>query len=178
MFAKNFIKAFHISLYQTFIGNNHLQDTTTQAMTEVALGLSMAFFALLVLALISISLPSNNDTLSNQTSDIPQDKLLQLHSSQNPKADAGSGKSQTQMLILYWKGQYFNIQKEPVQLASILGSLEKASNNRDLVVAVSASTDLHQLLNIQSAFAQRDIKLTKLSAEWEAAFEQDSLNKK
>lgn len=155
-----------------------MQDTTTQAMTEVALGLSMAFFALLVLALISISLPSNTDTSPHQTSDIPQDRLLQLHSSQNLKDDAGLGKSQTQMLILYWKGQYYNLQKEPVELASIFSSLEKASKNRDLVLAVSASTDLHQLLNIQASFAQRDIKLTKLSAEWEAAFEQGSLSRK
>jgi hypothetical protein len=34
------------------------QDTSTQAMTEVALGLSMAFFALLILALVSMGVPS------------------------------------------------------------------------------------------------------------------------
>lgn len=34
-----------------------MQDTTSSAMTEVALGLSMAFFALLIVALLSMSIP-------------------------------------------------------------------------------------------------------------------------
>lgn len=37
-------------------------DTSTQAMTEVALGLSMAFFCLLILALFSIGLPNQSQT--------------------------------------------------------------------------------------------------------------------
>jgi hypothetical protein len=34
-----------------------MQDTTSSAMTEVALGLSMAFFTLLIVALLSMSVP-------------------------------------------------------------------------------------------------------------------------
>ena len=41
---------------------NH--DTSTQAMTEVALGLSMAFFSLLILALFSIGLPEQAPKIS------------------------------------------------------------------------------------------------------------------
>lgn len=39
-------------------------DTSTQAMTEVALGLSMAFFCLLILALFSIGLPEQAPNIS------------------------------------------------------------------------------------------------------------------
>jgi len=55
-----------------------MQDTTTNAMTEVALGLSMAFFSLLIVTLLSMSVAKDNS--ANTT---PENLLTEIKKQQS-----------------------------------------------------------------------------------------------
>lgn len=142
-----------------------MQDTSTQAMTEVALGLSMAFFALMILALISVSLPSDiDDSALAAAPQIPSEQQIKFELSQETPANTRTANaiSQKQIIVLYWQGQYFDLEHKKVNTQTI-------DKNTPLIVAVSQTSNLNELIAIQAAFVGHDIRLTKLSSEWEAA---------
>ena len=144
-----------------------MQDTATQAMTEVALGLSMAFFALLILALISVSLPTEAELQSTSankidTEYVPSNKQITLNSNQTDAVfndKKAANKAQKQTIILYWQGQFFDVNKQAFNPQSL-------SPQQAVIVAVSAQSNLQELLTIQEVFAQQDVKLTSLTKEW------------
>jgi hypothetical protein len=146
-----------------------MQDTATQAMTEVALGLSMAFFALLILALISVSLPNNADSSELKAQPfVPIDQQIALGAGDQKSTtnnDSGDAQRQAQTIILYWEGQYFDLQHQAIDIKTM--SNLKHEKQAVLIVAVPAACSLDELLAIQSVFDGHDIKLTKLSSEWQ-----------
>ncbi|MFT6267827.1 MAG: hypothetical protein ACJAVV_000626 [Alphaproteobacteria bacterium] len=153
-----------------------MQDTSTQAMTEVALGLSMAFFALLIIALMSVALPSQiqansvsklNETsanidLSNQIELSLQETTQNKQSDNRQKSNKADASEQQQTILLFWGGQFFNTQQQLVSISEI-----RLSN--DLVVAVSPQIPFNQLIDIQKQFVDKQMRLTTLSQEWQNA---------
>ena len=146
-----------------------VQDTSTQAMTEVALGLSMAFFALLIIALMSVTLPtsvdSNKQALNSKQSeavDITEQVSLSIQETQNELGNAASLPSSNELVLLYWGGQFFDTQQQIV-------NIEKVMDRENVIVAVNPQIPFNQLISIQTQFAGKTLRLTKLSEQWQLA---------
>jgi hypothetical protein len=153
----------------------NMQDTSTQAMTEVALGLSMAFFALLIIALISVALPSEQslEDSSQQSENVDQRNHLDISeqlslsiSDAKKSADDSNKKNEAAQpqptILLYWQGQFFDTEQQVISLSQML-------NNNDFVVAVSPQIPFSQLINVQKEFAGKQMRLTTLTQQWQTA---------
>lgn len=159
---------------QTSADVNVFQDTSTQAMTEVALGLSMAFFALLVIALISVTLPADeksqsvNDTSMADQQEISlaqaQDKVDKKDAAPADKSDNSTANEQQAVIILFWEGQYFDIQHKLLSIQQVKSIQRNAQDN--FVIAVNPDISFSELLLIQERFAGVEMRLTQLNDEW------------
>lgn len=156
-----------------------MQDTATQAMTEVALGLSMAFFALLILALISIGVPAqsnsqalSNDILTAEKIAINDNKVDAKKSSSQTKASADSAANKH--IVLFWQHQYYDLNMHILDVSSLVNEVSensaKSQQAADIIVAVPANTSLKSLLSVQASFKPHNIQVTQLTPSWEHAF--------
>ena len=160
---------------------NQLQDTSTQALTEVALGLSMAFFALLIIALFSMTLPSQvsderkqgheNTPLYKQ--DFSYEVLIAANANkqntdkQGAEKRSGStgntesteNKAQAPFIVLYWGGKYFDTNNRVLSIIDV-------QSRQNVIVAVDPQIPFEQLIDIQKAFAGKEMRLTRLSPDW------------
>ncbi|MGB3727292.1 MAG: hypothetical protein WA981_16190 [Glaciecola sp.] len=151
------------------LNGRQTHDTSTQAMTEVALGLSMAFFAILIVALLSMGNPSSaqaplDDKL--QASAIIESTTFELEQapSDDNQAD-NTGNNHT--IILYWQGTYYNLKQEVVSKSAIT-QLASASQNH-IIIAISNDTSFKELQEIQNAFLPSKVSLSSLDIEWQVA---------
>lgn len=148
-----------------------MQDTSVQAMTEVALALSMAFFALLMLALLSMSAnQASTSHISQET-----DKIMGDHLHEVLESEQGSVKPQQD--FLFWHmGQLFEQDMTPLNkmtseamIATYLSENMQAGN--ELVLVVSQQTPVSEIRELQILFKAQEFALTVMTDEWEAAFE-------
>ena len=162
-----------------------MQDTATQAMTEVALGLCMAFFALLILALISIGVPaqSNSNALSNDILEaekiaINDHKVDAKESSSQTKASADSAPNKH--IVLFWQQQYYDLNLHIIDVPNLVNEVSANSvaseQAVDIIVAVPANTSLKSLLSVQASFKPHNIQVTQLTPSWEHAFSTKALS--
>jgi hypothetical protein len=151
-----------------------VQDTSTHAMTEVALGLSMAFFALLIIALMSVTLPTKVDH-STQALNSPQkfeiDTTEQVNLSiidkQSEQEASVSVPSSNELVLLFWGGQFFDTQQRIVKVENVMAQ-------QNVIVAVDPKIPFNQLINIQAKFTGKALRLTKLSEQWRSALSKDT----
>ncbi len=160
-------------------------DHSTQAMTEVALGLSMAFFALLILALISMGSGLDAGAMRAASSDEKHDtnadaslryqKGIYLEKELTPdlRKDAeqmNEGERQeskrstlalkdNQLFIVFANEQFFDANLQPIKP-------EQLANDQSLVLAVSPELSFDKLLTLKSRFTQQDIHITALNEQW------------
>ena len=139
----------------------HAVDTSAQAMTEVALGLSMAFFALLIVALLSFQMPEQH-SLASQTpvpDNTPQ-KNVQLQAQQSQPARA----SDTQFIFFY-QGRFVDQQIKPV-------NINQLSDARPVVLAVEQSLSFAEVMSIRQQINHPNLSITLLSKQWQNVLEQ------
>lgn len=161
------------------LDNNEItivQDTSTHAMTEVALGLSMAFFALLIIALMSVSLPTKVDDSahafkSEQKSkvDTSEQVRLTIQNKQNGNNSIASLVQSNELVLLYWGGQFFDTQQQIVNANDVM-------EHQNVIVAVDPQIAFNQLINIQTKFAGKTLRLTQLSEQWQLSLKNDTRN--
>lgn len=151
----------------------NMQDTSTQAMTEVALGLSMAFFALLIIALMSVALPAQTPATNASQSksvDINMDmsqavrlSLDTLTSGQQASDEKLSvAEKNSQVVLFYWGGQFFDSQKQVV-------NVQELGAQNDVIVAVDPNISFTHLIQIQNQFSGKPMRLTSLDEQWQQA---------
>ncbi|MBT1449402.1 hypothetical protein KJ365_00785 [Glaciecola sp. XM2] len=149
-----------------------MQDTSTQAMTELALGLSMAFFSLLILALLSIGLPGHASyatqkseelsTLTSEQSDMQLNDTLRL-SQQVPDSENTTSSSATKStIIFYYLGAYFDQNLASVDVYSM-------ADTQDLIIAVSKDLSFSQVMQVHQDFASKEVQITAMNEQWENA---------
>ena len=136
-----------------------MQDTSSQAMTELALGLCMAFFSLMILAMVSMATPSNQAS-TNANLPLESIKLVQ-------KSDAASKQdinASTPSIVFMWQQTFYD-ESLSVLSAEAINVLPKP-----LVIAMSASVPIEQALALQARFAQQQVSFTTFDEQWQARF--------
>ncbi|MFC3120472.1 hypothetical protein [Agaribacter flavus] len=141
-----------------------MHDSGTNAMTEVALGLSMAFFSILILALMSMG--AHSSAVSENSENAKAFKHLSLHAL-DPSPAKSSEAAQNmgahkQQLYFYVDGKVFDDKGEAV----LQDRLAEIAKNTDIVIAVKGSLALQDALDVQAEFDGLPVKLTTMSQEW------------
>ena len=121
-----------------------LQDTN--AMTEVALALSMAFFTVLVLALVSMGVPAMN-VKPPQTSTVT---LSARGGVREIERDEG--------LLIYFASTLYNDRLEKLSQLPI---------DSKMIVAVPGTVSLEELIGLQIQFKSREFSITTLDTQWQ-----------
>ena len=160
-----------------------MQDTSTQAMTEVALALSMAFFSLLIVALISIGLPANNDSVALikevtatqqiQASDTNMTEV-QTHSETSDQANAKPYNDATEHaqsnFLFFYKDQLYMMKGGSNSKANDIDSLVLFDKHYlvggDLIIVLPEQTSVSQLRHLQEQFRDKQMQFAVMSGEW------------
>lgn len=147
--------------------NNH--DTSTQAMTEVALGLSMAFFSLLILALFSIGLPEQQKVEAVEQNPLPLDidEQLKLANSSGKAPSNNTAGNQHQQYAFYFNGKFYDQQLNPLNDRQLLGF--KAT--QPLILAVQDTLALAQIMALRQQINHPDLSITMLNQSWQNQLE-------
>lgn len=155
---------FEFSTYQGMT-KHAANDQSTQAMTEVALALSMAFFSLFILALISMGAtdpPKQTNPPEDNAKQIPEFVLLQATKPASGALDTPDSPLDKQF-IFYYEGVFYD---QNLQLTSHA----KFDTNKKLIVAMPIDTDVATALSLQQNFTKFDVALTLMDDKWLSAF--------
>ncbi|MEM0910462.1 MAG: hypothetical protein AAGJ37_05770 [Pseudomonadota bacterium] len=129
-------------------------------MTEVALGLSMAFFALLVVALVSMGLRPVTvvqDNHNNQsTSHIPSYDININKNQQDSKGEALK-------LFFYANATFYDSELNEV-------SHQQLNQTSRSVLAISDTMNVKEFITLQTDTQGLDVEFTIMNEEWKAYF--------
>ena len=137
-----------------------MHDTTEVALVEISLALAMAFFALLVVAVFSISAPAQNPG--------ERDPAAHERAAIEVGADASAGatdRASTRRLVLHHQNRWFDERGRPAHPDQL------ASGASQLVVAVAPGLTVAQAQRLQTRLAAHQPIITTLTPEWIARLE-------
>ena len=124
-------------------------------MTEVALGLSMAFFTLLIVALLSISLPK--DSAFNESKHTPSGVELK-------NSEANKKSSETQFAF-YFHNQLYD-------QALSLRTIDSFPDHINLVIAVEPQLAFAEVFALRQKLNHPKLSMTTLNDAWQSRLEQ------
>ena len=145
-------------------------DTSTQAMTEVALGLSMAFFSLLILALFSIGLPEqvqNNESVKKNQPPLNTDEQLKLIGNNGKSASNKTTDNKKQQYVFYFNGQFYDKQLNHLNI----DSFSRFETQQPLVLAVQDNLPLIQIMAVRKQINHPNLSITMLNQKWKTQLE-------
>jgi hypothetical protein len=130
-----------------------MQDSTTNAMTEVALGLSMAFFSLLIVALLSISVPKSLPVES---------KGLNIKSKNiTISKETKSNSSEPVQFVFFYDGSFYDQNLLPKKISNF-------DSKQPLVVAVDKNIAFSDVFTLRQQINHSNLSITTLNDEWSA----------
>lgn len=130
-------------------------------MTEIALALAMAFFAIMILAMASMGLPKAVQFENEQQAVSTKDRELVL-----AEAEPAEGKEPTaatsefsseRTIVIFWRGQFYNQEFQPI---------DAGRPQAPMALAVDPTLPMDEALELRRQFANADVVITPLSAEW------------
>ena len=137
-----------------------MHDTTENALVEISLALAMAFFALLVVALVSVAAPDHR-RWSEAGHVIPRGVSEDISLASEAR-DGSTNEDPRHRFLLHYGDEWFNIAGTAIN-PSLL-----SRDSRKLVVALSPAVTLAAARRAQSAVRHIDPNptLTTLSPDW------------
>ena len=133
-------------------------DYNHNPLTEVALALSMAFFALMVLSIFALT-QKDQENPSIKTLVINNNSQAKKENRTNPK------------VIFYFNNKFYNKNFKKWDLNTIKNSKEA------YVLAVPSKISVRQLFIIKASLKNLNVKITQQTTEWENAFNKNIIRK-
>jgi hypothetical protein len=141
---------------------NH--DTSTQAMTEVALGLCMAFFCLLILALFSIGLP---EQVQQEQLPLSDTERMKLAASSGTTSLNKASKNQKQQYAFYFNGQFYDKQLKHLHI----DNFSYFETQQPLILAVQDNLPLKHIMALRTQINHPNLSITMLNQSWQTQLE-------
>jgi hypothetical protein len=137
-------------------------DYQSNAMTEIALALAMAFFSIMVLAMLSMG-------TALQAKGGAEARLaegFQLSPATVGEAPSGNTRQVAAAeVIVYWRGRYFDAALAPIAPTALAG--------RDrIVLAIAPDLSISEAMAARDRIAAADLEVTALDARWMQALEE------
>ena len=133
-------------------------DYNHNPLTEVALALSMAFFALMVLSIFA---------LTQKDQENPLIKSLVINNNSQAKKENRTNPK----VIFYFNNKFYNKNFKKWDLNTIKNSKES------YVLAVPSKISVRQLFIIKASLKNLNVKITQQTTEWENAFNKNITRK-
>ena len=134
-------------------------SATDNAMTEIALALAMGFFAIMVLAIVSMGAGA---TTPNGAEEIPNKKRIMtsaLASASSPDAMGTTTVSSKDRLVIFYDGRFYDD-----TLKKILP--ENLGRGGRVILAVPPTLSMSESLGARAEVSTRDIIVTTLDRAW------------
>ena len=130
-----------------------------QAMVEVSLGLAMAFFALMILAVVSMNVePAADPCLLNDSVLVAVEQSKPAHPKPADKAKSSEHKKD-HVIVVFYQGRYFDVQLQPVNPGAVdLG--------QQYLLALPPNLPLAQVLAARAAISAPNLRITELTPAW------------
>jgi len=136
-------------------------DDHSHAMTEVSLALAMAFFSMMILAMVSMAVPRNVvDSQSSQTRPVKPPLLNVLADKSTEQSPVGDDTP----LVIYYSGHYYS-----QDLKIVNPNRYKGISN--LLLAVSPALTLDQVVGAKAPISGANVSITMLDGRWMARLE-------
>jgi len=134
----------------------------SNAMTEIALALAMAFFSIMVLAMLSMG-----SVLKTETSVAPS--LAEgIYLGIPTETDVEAVKARTvaaEEVVIYWRGRFFDASLKPV------APMTFADRDR-LVLAIAPDLSIGEAMEARKQITAADLEVTALDANWMKTLEE------
>lgn len=139
-----------------------MQDTTSSAMTEVALGLSMAFFTLLIVSLLSMSFPAQTDSnVSKLTRNIQKNSAVDIQIDSKNK-----NYSQDEIqFAFFFKDKFYD-------QSLALRSIDSFSKEKNLIIAVNPSLTFAEVFILRQQVKHPKLSITVSNKAWHNRLQQ------
>lgn len=135
------------------------ENSTTQALTEVALALSMAFFALLILALISMGVPAE----LKQVSELAKAKTIAVTKENTDKEKQTKGKALK--YVIYYHGLFYDTDLNSIKANSF--------NPQDkLILAIESNLPISKVITLKTQINSSNLSITTLNEQWLSRLEE------
>lgn len=143
---------------------NTMISPDNNAMTEVALALAMAFFAIFILAAVSMSKP-NMDAMLNakQNKAANQEIVHDLEIQNSTKGDRQLKADET--FLIYKAGNFYTSELKKIVL-------EELDESVSIVVGVLPSLSLGEMNRIKTSKKLPNLAITLLDEKWQQRLEQ------
>ena len=143
-------------------------DHAQSAMTEVALALAMAFFAIMVLAMISMgsSVQANKTQKADTSVDLTDIQLSlqalqpdQKNNQPNPSKETIKTVGPDDVLVVFYQGQWFDRTLAPL-------NPENLSTDKPVILALDPDLPLNKAIAARSQLARSNITIAPLDRKW------------
>ncbi|MCJ8293956.1 MAG: hypothetical protein MJK15_06070 [Colwellia sp.] len=139
-----------------------MQDTTSSAMTEVALGLSMAFFTLLIVSLLSMSLPTKTVIpVDNLPDNIKITSAIDIQLKSTNKSD----REHNLQLVFYFDDKFYD-------QSLALRSIDSFSKEDKLIIAVNPSLTFAEVFTLREQVNHPKLSITASNKAWLSRLQQ------
>lgn len=129
------------------------------AMTEIALALAMAFFAIMVLTMVSMGAPA--ETVAKAAAPAPVKLTLAPPAPNAPPSDA----AEETEIVVFWDGRFYDQDLKPVTLAA------RRFTGR-VILALSPELSMAEALDARGRVPAADIVVSTLDSRWLATIRQ------
>lgn len=143
-----------------------MQDTTSSAMTEVALGLSMAFFTLLIVSLLSMSIPTKTEsTVDKLPENIKTNAAIDIQIESTNKSD-----SKHEIQFAFFFDDKFYDQSLAVR------SIDSFSKEENLIIAVNPSLTFAEVFTLRQQVKHPKLLITASNKAWHNRLQQMTIS--
>ncbi len=149
---------------------NQNQDHSQNAMTEIALALAMAFFAIMVLAMVSMGTqakPKENNEENNQAIN-----LIELLAPAKPsEANEATSVGNKDIIIFFNAGVYYNQELIPLSAQALAQMItQTGQSDQQIILALSPDLSMQQALQAQQDFNATSVRITLMDEAWQQTF--------
>ena len=141
-----------------------LRGSQDNAMSECALALAMAFFSIMVLTMVSMGATRESERFSSAGL---ASSIVIAPSSPIAEASDTSVASNTEMIIIHYRGRFLGTNLKPVDPTNL-------SFDRPLILAIEPSSSMVEAIAIREQFPTRTLTVTTLDVRWLEALKEIS----
>ena len=143
------------------------EHNDTHAMTEVALALAMAFFSVMVVAMVGMSVgPATANSVETKAPAISSDESVRLVASRDfGQSLAEKSQNHSVNWIMFNEGKFFDSKGRQIDPGMI-------TTDAPTVLAVAPNLAIEEMLDLVQQFSGADLRITALNREWIAFLEE------
>ena len=132
-------------------------ESSSNPMTEIALALAMAFFSIMVLAMISMGGAFNENRSSVKT--VTSQIKLAMPAAEVIEEDYNVHRANPETLLIYWKRNLYDGALNPIEDTSLL-------KDKYNILAISPDLSISAAMTVQKKLNIKNHHITTLSKNW------------